>query len=160
MPIVPDADCVVYTGVVRVVAVVRSFESVSASVAAAAVVYVVDVGVVVAVPACCRPSAQNTRHKYIPGTTVISIFVRHTTAVRTTKQKWPFFCGYELTRRQGYSTRTTICIYMRCSCRCSCFAHYNQRFFPNSSRCSLRPAFLATPRQLSTAAAAVVVPTR
>ena len=55
-----------YPVVVRVVAVVGSFESVSAAAAAAAVVYVV-VGVV-AVPACCRPSALNTRHKYIPGT--------------------------------------------------------------------------------------------
>ena len=57
-----------YAGVVRVVAVVRSFESVSAAAATAAVVYVVFAGVVVAVPACCRPSALNTRHKYIPGT--------------------------------------------------------------------------------------------
>ena len=69
-----------YADVVRVVAVVRGFESVSAAAAAAAVVYVV-VGVVVAVPACCRPSALNTRHKYIPGTT----------AVRITKNKCPFF---------------------------------------------------------------------
>ena len=52
--------------VFRVVAVVGSFESVSAD-AAAAVVYVVVVGVVV-VPACCRPSPLDTRHKYMPGT--------------------------------------------------------------------------------------------
>ena len=56
-----------YAGVVRVVAVARSFESVSAGAAAAAIVYDVVVRVVVAVPACCRPSALNTRHKYIPG---------------------------------------------------------------------------------------------
>ena len=67
-PIAPGADFVVYADVVRVVAVLGSFESVSATAAAAAVVYVVVVGVVVAVPACCRLSAQNTRLKYIPGT--------------------------------------------------------------------------------------------
>ena len=70
MPIVPDANFVVYPRVVRVVAVVGSFESVSAAAPAAAVAYVV-VGVVVAVPAYyCRPSPLNTRHEYIPGTTV------------------------------------------------------------------------------------------
>ena len=61
-----------YADVVRVVAVLGSFVSVSAAAAAAAVVYVVVVvvvvGVVVVVPVCCRPSALNTRHKYIPGT--------------------------------------------------------------------------------------------
>ena len=75
-----------YAGVVRVVSVVRSFDSVSAAAAAAAaVVYVVVVGVDVPVPACCRPSALKTRHKYIQGTTVISRFVLHTT-VRVTKK--------------------------------------------------------------------------
>ena len=71
-----------YAGVVRVVSVIRSFDSVCAAAAASAVVYVV-VGVDVPVPACCRLSALNTRHKYIQGTTVISRFVLHTT-VRVT----------------------------------------------------------------------------
>ena len=60
-----------YADVFRIVAVVRGFESgfaAAAAAAAAAVVYVVVVGVVVVVPACCRPSALNTKHKYIPGT--------------------------------------------------------------------------------------------
>ena len=45
---------------------------------------------------------------------------------------------YELTPRYGYSTR------MRCCCRC-CI------------RCSVQPAFLSTPRQMSTFAVATVV---
>ena len=62
-----------YAVVVRVVAVVGSFESVFAAAAVAAVVYVVVVGVV-AVPACCRPSSLDTRHKYIPGTIFEMLF--------------------------------------------------------------------------------------
>ena len=86
-PIVTDAGFVVYAGVIRVVSVVGSFKSVSAAAVAAAVVYVV-VGVVVSVPACCRLSALNTKHKYIPCTTVISIFTLHTTPVRITQTNW------------------------------------------------------------------------
>ena len=64
-----------YDVAVRVVAVVGSvdvvgsFESESAAAAAPDIVYLVVVGVV-AVPACCRPSAPNARHNYIPGTKV------------------------------------------------------------------------------------------
>ena len=96
-----------YADVFRIVAVVRGFESgfAAAAAAAAAVVYVVVVGVVVVVPACCRPSALNTKHKYIPGTT----------EVRIPKNKCNFvFSWYELTPRQGYCTRTAISICMCC----------------------------------------------
>ena len=72
-PIVRDADFVVYAVVFRVVAVVGSFEKVSAAAAAVAVVYVV-VGVV-AVPICCRPPAPNTR--YVPPGTNFDFFVCH-----------------------------------------------------------------------------------
>ena len=73
---IPDADFVVYADVVRVVAVVRGFESVPPAAAAPAGVYVV-VGVVVAVLACCRPSALNTRHKPGIHTRFFFLFVSH-----------------------------------------------------------------------------------
>ena len=81
-----------YADVVRVVAVVGSFESVSAAAAAAAVVYVVVVGVVVAVPACCRPSALKFKTQiHTRYYSNFEIFVLHTTAVvRITKKNWPF----------------------------------------------------------------------
>ena len=125
--------------------------------AAAAVSYVVD-GVAFAVPACCRPSAQNSRHKYIGGTTVISIFVLHTT-VHITKIYWPHFSfRYELTPKQEYNPRTATYI---CAAAAVVFVlHTLANLFPNICRCCLQPAFFSTPRKFSTTAAAVVVPTR
>ena len=73
-----------YAVVVWVVAVVSSFGSVSAAAAATAAVVHVVVGVI-AVPAFCRPSAQNTRHNHMPGTNFI-FFLR-----TITKTFWSFF---------------------------------------------------------------------
>ena len=65
-----------YAVVVWVVAVVSSFGSVSAAAAATAAVVHVVVGVI-AGPAFCRPSAQNTRHNYMPGTNFIFFFAHY-----------------------------------------------------------------------------------
>ena len=65
-----------YACVVCVVAPVGSFEAVFAAAAAAAVVCVAVVGVV-AIPACCRPSARNTRHKYLLGTNFEFVFAHY-----------------------------------------------------------------------------------
>ena len=150
-----------YAGVVRVVAVVRSLESVSAAAAAAGVVYVV-VGVVVAIPACSIPSALNTRQKYIPGTTtVISRFIFHTksSAVHITKNRCQFFFFDTSSHRDRGIVRVLPFVYALLQPLLFFCTPYPSFLFPDSCRYRSQPTFLFTPRQLSTAAAAVVVQT-
>ena len=142
--------------VLRVLAVVGSFESVSAA-AAAVVVYVAVVGVVVAVPACCRPSALSIRHEYIPvpGTNFETFFPHYNPNFLTLS-----FCLIRAHTETGVWYAYCY-LYMRCCKRCCLFAHHIQVFCFRTVSCRYRsqPTFLFTPRQLSTAAAAVVVQT-
>ena len=118
----------VYVVVVHVVAVVGTFESVST---ATAVVAAAAAAVVYAVVGVVAVPTRCRPPALNPRK--ITCYSEHYNQDVFTKKKI-----YELTPRFFLNTR------MRCCCRCCC-------------RCFVQPAFLSPPRQVSTAAASVVV---